>query len=187
MKRNRTIYIISLLLTLAVFITSFAATGAQQTEGTQQEAQPAASTVIGSGNQGAFIPAGVDPNLFHAHNIHRSQIGWVRGEVIRRAVLLEAHELSGNVIDNPNVRTYVFFKLNNSDLRAWNNGELSIVWRPKDTKTWQTCNAFGVDTQASQQTTAQAGTESIQVSQPRLACLTSTYNAYYALVRSSNQ
>jgi hypothetical protein len=181
MKKNRTTYLVTVLLTLAVLVTSFAAAGAQQTEGTEQEAQPAqqAGTEIGSGNQGAYIPAAVDPALFHAFNIHRNQLGWLRGEVIRRAVLLEANDASGNIIDNPNVRTYVYFKLNNRDLRAWNNGELNIMWRPVDSQTWQTCSAFGVDIQ-----TPQAGTGDTQTGQPRLACLTSTYNAYYALVRS---
>ena len=187
MKTNRTTYIVTLLLTLAVLVTGFAATGAQQTEGTEQEAQPAqqAGTEIGSGNQGAFIPAAVDRALFHAYNIHRNQLGWVRGggEVIRRAVLLEATDAAGNVVDNPNIRTYVYFKLNNRDLRSWNNGELNIMWRPTDSQTWQTCNAFAVD----MPTTQQVGTEATQTGQPRLACLTSTYNAYYALVRSDNQ
>jgi hypothetical protein len=179
MKRNRTIYIISLLLTMAVLVSSFAATGFQQTEGEQQQA--AGGTEIGSGNQGAFVPVAVDPALFHAYNIHRDQLGWVRGDVIRRAVLLEATDANGNVLDNPNIRTYVYYKLNNSDVRAWNNGELSIVWRPTDSQTWQTCNAIPVDFQTNQQ----VGVEEIQVGQPRLACLTSTYNAYYALVRTN--
>jgi hypothetical protein len=184
MKKNRTTYLISLLLTLAVFISGFAATRAQQTEGeeAQQPAQ-AAGTDIGSGNQGAFIPAAVDPALFHAINIHRNELGWLRGEVIRRAVLLEATDVNGNVIANPNIRTYVFFKLNNSDVRAWNAGELSIMSRPTNSRTWQTCSAIPVGIQ----TTPQVAAEDTQTSQPRLACLTSQWNTYYALVRTDNQ
>jgi hypothetical protein len=98
--------------------------------------------------------------------MNRSELGFIRGTLIGKAIQLMERARS-------NVRAYVIFSLRNRDLKAWNRGDLKIVYRPMNSGNWQTCNsAFLVGNRVSQQ------------GRMRLACLTNNFNTVYALVRT---
>jgi hypothetical protein len=176
MNVKRTITVIaSLVLAFAMVAGTWQRANATPEEGVVND--------TGSGNMGIFIPGATDTSNIFAHKLSKGEVGWVPGDLLGKAILLEARDANGNTIGNPNLRTYVYFILKGADVRAWNRGELKIISRSLSGRTWQTCNSFAIGVSDQQQ----VGQQTDQLSRPRLTCLTSQYNTIYALVRTESE
>jgi hypothetical protein len=175
MNVKRTITVIaSLVLAFAMVAGTWQRANATPEEGVVND--------TGSGNMGIFIPGATDTSNIFAHKLSKGEVGWVPGDLLGKAILLEARDANGNTIGNPNLRTYVYFILKGADVRAWNRGELKIISRSLSGRTWQTCNSFAIGV-----SDQQVGQQTDQLSRPRLTCLTSQYNTIYALVRTESE
>ena len=125
------------------------------------------------GRQGIFVPAGgVQVQGIRMEKVDHKQV-WTPFEVNRPMVDLHFDNTSGSI---PTSMTYVYFNINGSERRAWDQGQLSIMYWDVADETWKTCPTFLVRNKNEE--------EGRQRQSGRLACVAPQITTY-TLARST--
>lgn len=212
-KKSKVLVLVSLLITLTVIVSGLAAAASGSGANASAASTPASTKSSTSGTKnfldqggntrGASVPGGVNTTGITVTKIGGGQLGGVGTQMVGQAVVLEARDSSG-AFTRPNIRTYVFFNLSDRLLKAWNDGELKVVYRPlskfsmttsrgtsaatSTTKvnlslagtSWSTCAAFVPGSTGT--TSTSSTTTTTTKSGSAVYCLAPEYNAVYALI-----
>ena len=159
MSKKRTLTVIfSLAMALAMFA------------GVWQPASAAFITKNGYavGNQGIFIPGGLNPDIAWATKANRSSLGFTPIRFSRDPIMLHFENTSGSKVNTPFVLSYVFFKLYPWEERAYKNGDLGIWYKDVNTHQWKQCSSFLIPSNKKDE-------------KPRLACAVTQWNTTYGI------
>lgn len=141
-KKPATIIAVSALLLLAILAVAWGSASAAYVNDK--------SMVFG--NQGIFVPAGLDQDNYSLTRISPSQYRGASIDFKRPLMDLEIHS-QGHQINIPYSMTYVFYSLHQSEVKQWDKGELSLYYKDLTTGIWTTCPTVAVASSANKQST----------------------------------
>lgn len=117
------------------------------------------------GNQGIYIPGGLDPETVWLTRVTPLELAGAPVKFTHPAIELHFKGADGKDNHFPYVLTYVIFNLNNKERMLWENGDLHIYYRDVIGKTWKVC-------------TSETFFPNISAPEGRLACLAPQYTTF---------
>lgn len=128
-------------------------------------------TTIEQGRQGVHLPGGFSSDVVHITRVPRGDAGWTPFRLVRDPIELHFTTAEGRNNNTPFVMTYVYFVVNNAQMRQYENGELNVYYLDVRDNTWRQCaNTFIVaDKNEDPENNRQGG---------RIACLATQYTLF---------
>ncbi len=97
------------------------------------------------GKQGIFIPGGYSKENVSLNKVSQNEPTGAAVKFNRPLLELEFRNNDGSKVNIPFAMTYVIYTLSRSEIKQWENGELSIYYRDISSHAWQSCPTTAVN------------------------------------------